>query len=163
MALFVLRKLILHTRMRSYRMWLDVWFLVGHFVYFHTSCVRTGSGRSFAGRLCDKYHNLMSCLSWFGTYFLCILISQFMIICAIPTYMSFLTTKLSEDSKEGVIALKKIMCVCVTVKWSCSRYPILHKPIQLGKSNSTFTHKAHKKNMAYLTYNRARLEQAPAE
>ena len=43
------------------------------FVYFHTSCVRTAkaladcvdaqAARAFAGRLCDKYHNLMS---WFN-------------------------------------------------------------------------------------------------
>ena len=41
MALFVLRKLILQTRMCSHPVGLDVWFLVGPFVYFHTSCVRT--------------------------------------------------------------------------------------------------------------------------
>ena len=41
MVLFVLRKLILQTLMRSYPMGLDVWFLVGPFVYFHTSSVRT--------------------------------------------------------------------------------------------------------------------------
>ena len=41
MALFVLRKLILQTRMRSHQVGLDVWFLVEHFVYFHTSCMRT--------------------------------------------------------------------------------------------------------------------------
>ena len=45
MAHFVLRKLILQTRMSSHPaaiQWgLDVWFLVGPFVYFHTSCVRT--------------------------------------------------------------------------------------------------------------------------
>ena len=40
MAFFVLRKLILQTRMRSRPVGLDVWFLVGPFVYFHTSCVR---------------------------------------------------------------------------------------------------------------------------
>ena len=33
-------------------------FLVGPFVYFHTLCERTAK----AGRLCDKYHNLMSWL-----------------------------------------------------------------------------------------------------
>ena len=38
---FVLRKLILQTRMRSYAGGLDVWCLVGPFVYFHTVCVRT--------------------------------------------------------------------------------------------------------------------------
>ena len=41
MALFVLRKLILQTRMRSHQVGLDVWLLIGPFVYFHTSCVRT--------------------------------------------------------------------------------------------------------------------------
>ena len=41
MALFVLRKLILQTRMGSHPVGLDVWCLVGPFVYFHTSCVRT--------------------------------------------------------------------------------------------------------------------------
>ena len=41
MALFVLRKLIPQTRMRSHRVGLDFWLLVGPFVYFHTLCVRT--------------------------------------------------------------------------------------------------------------------------
>ena len=72
MALFVLCKLILQTRMRSHPVGLDDWFLVGPFIFFHISCVNSeGSGETvqmrrlawaFAGRLCDKYHNLMS---WF--------------------------------------------------------------------------------------------------
>ena len=41
MVLFILRKLILQTRMCSYPVGLDVWFLVGPFIYFHTSCVQT--------------------------------------------------------------------------------------------------------------------------
>ena len=41
MVLFVIRKLILQTRMRSHPVWLDVWYLVWPFFYFHTSCVRT--------------------------------------------------------------------------------------------------------------------------
>ena len=41
MALFVLRKLILQTRMQSHPVGLDTWFLVGPFVCFHTLCVRT--------------------------------------------------------------------------------------------------------------------------
>ena len=41
MALFVLHKLILQTRMRSHPVGLDVWFFIGPFLYFHTSCVRT--------------------------------------------------------------------------------------------------------------------------
>ena len=40
-ALFILRKFILQTRICSHPVELDVWFLVGPFVYFHTSCVRT--------------------------------------------------------------------------------------------------------------------------
>ena len=70
MVLFVLRKRILQTRMHSHPVGLDVWFLVGHFVYF--MCANSeGSGESarmrrlawaFAGRLCDKYHNLVSWL-----------------------------------------------------------------------------------------------------
>ena len=41
MVLSVLSKLIFQTRMRSHLVGLDVWFLAGPFVYFHTSCVRT--------------------------------------------------------------------------------------------------------------------------
>ena len=41
MALFVLRKLILQTRMRSHPVGLGAWFLVGSFVYFHTLCMRS--------------------------------------------------------------------------------------------------------------------------
>ena len=41
MVLFVLSKLTLQTRMRSHPVGLHVWFLVGPFVYLHTSCVRT--------------------------------------------------------------------------------------------------------------------------
>ena len=71
MVIFVLRKLILQVSMRNHPVGLDVWCLVGPLVYFHTSCLRTEkpcSGETarmrrlawaFAGRLCDKYHNLM--------------------------------------------------------------------------------------------------------
>ena len=41
MAHFVLRKLILQTRMRSHPEGLDVLFFVGFLVYFHTSCEQT--------------------------------------------------------------------------------------------------------------------------
>ena len=73
MALFVLRKLILQTRMRSHPVGLDVWFLVGPFVYFHTSCVRTakalvrlrgcaGSPEPLLVAYVIRNHNLMSWL-----------------------------------------------------------------------------------------------------
>ena len=59
---------------------LDVWFLVRPIFYFHTSSARTAKAPArlhkhagspepslvawaFAGRLCDKYHNLMSWLN----------------------------------------------------------------------------------------------------
>ena len=41
MVLFVLRRRILQTGMRSHPVGLDIWFFVRPFVYFHTSCVRT--------------------------------------------------------------------------------------------------------------------------
>ena len=59
MVLFIHLKLILQIRMRSHPVGLDVWILVGPFIYFHSSCVRTAKAQ---GRLCDKYHNLMSWL-----------------------------------------------------------------------------------------------------
>ena len=75
MVLFVLRKLILQTCMRSHPVGLDVWFLVWLLIYFHTSCVQTANSKSsgetarmrrltgaFLVRLCEKYHNLMSWL-----------------------------------------------------------------------------------------------------
>ena len=72
MALLILRKLILQTRIRSHPMGLYVWFLVGLFVYF--MCANSeGSGETawifmlawaIAGRISDKYHNLMSWLKW---------------------------------------------------------------------------------------------------
>ena len=53
MALFILRKFILQMRMRSYPVGLDLWFLVGPFLYFHSSCVRTAKAlvrlRGYAG------------------------------------------------------------------------------------------------------------------
>ena len=68
-------KLILQSRMRSHPVALDIWFLAGLFVYFHTSCARTAKALArlrgmrrpawaFAGRLRDQYHNLMSWFSW---------------------------------------------------------------------------------------------------
>ena len=53
MALSVLRKLILQTRMRSHPVGLDVWFLVWPYLYFHASCMRTAKAlarlRGWAG------------------------------------------------------------------------------------------------------------------
>ena len=66
LVLFVLSRLIFWTCMRSHPVGLNVWFLVGPFVYFHPSCVWTAKALArlsgCAGRLCDEYHNLMSLL-----------------------------------------------------------------------------------------------------
>ena len=48
-ALIVPRKLILQTCMCRHPLGIDVWCLVGYFVYFHTSCVRTAKALA---RLC---------------------------------------------------------------------------------------------------------------
>ena len=40
MIRFVLSKLILQTRVRSHPVGLDVWFFIGPFLYFHTSCAQ---------------------------------------------------------------------------------------------------------------------------
>ena len=74
---FILRKLIHQTHMHSHPVGLDVWFWVKPFVYFQTSSVRTANALTvkywaFTGRLCDKYHNLMSRLNlskaWNGAW-----------------------------------------------------------------------------------------------
>ena len=72
MVFFVLRKLILQTHMRTHPVGLDVRFLVGPFVYFHTSCVRAAKAlarlRGSAGSPEPSlvayviYHKLMSWL-----------------------------------------------------------------------------------------------------
>ena len=80
MAIFILRKLILQTCMCSQPVGLDVWFVGGPFIYFfiYFMCAnREGSGETaqmlrltwaFAGRPCDKYHNLMSWLIYSKSY-----------------------------------------------------------------------------------------------
>ena len=73
MVLFVLRKQMLQTCMRNQPVELDVWFLVGPFVYFHTSCVWTAKALVRLHQCADlpeppwspmffKYHNLVSWL-----------------------------------------------------------------------------------------------------
>ena len=83
MALSVLRKPILQTRMRSHLVGLDVCFCFFFFFVFFCRTLRLlpyfmcanseVSGETarmrrlawaFAGRLCGKYHNLMSWLKW---------------------------------------------------------------------------------------------------
>ena len=68
MVLFVLRKLILQTRMRSHPMGLDVWFLIGTFVNFHTSCVRTAKALSPEPSLVAYVIVISTILSRAGSY-----------------------------------------------------------------------------------------------
>ena len=75
MALFVLRKFILQTRMRSHPVALYVWCLVGSIIYFHTSRVQTAKALAsarmrrlawaFAVRLCKKIRTI---ISWAGSF-----------------------------------------------------------------------------------------------
>ena len=65
MALFVLFTLILQTRMHSHPVALDVWFLVGPFVCFHTSCVRTAKAL--------VAYVVSTIFSWAGSNFVCVL------------------------------------------------------------------------------------------
>ena len=73
MVLFVLRKFILQTGMRSHPAGLDVWFLLRLFVYFHTLCVRTAK---VLARLCGcavspepslVAHVVSTIISWAGS------------------------------------------------------------------------------------------------
>ena len=69
MVLFVIRKFILQTRMRSHQVGVFVWLLVGPFVYFHTSCVQTAK----AGCIVSPEPSLVAYVvstitSWAGSF-----------------------------------------------------------------------------------------------
>ena len=105
MALFVLRKCILQTRMRYHPVGLDVWFLVGPFVYFHTLCLRTAKAlarlRGCAGSLepslvaCDKNH--ISCAG-----------SIVSIILAIGCWFFNLWAALWQNQQSGMYAQRRL-------------------------------------------------------
>ena len=75
MALFVLRKLFLQRRMRSYsvgaRCRIFGWTLrlLPYFMRANSDCADAQLAWAFAGRLCDKYHNLMSWLKFHLTIY----------------------------------------------------------------------------------------------
>ena len=77
LALFVLRKFILQTCMRSHPVRLDVWFLVWLVVYFHTSCVLTAKAlarlRESAGSLEPSLitYVISPIISWAGSNVYC--------------------------------------------------------------------------------------------
>ena len=67
-----LHKLLLQTRIRSHPVGLDVWFLVGPFVYFHTSCVWTAKAparlRGCAGSPEPSLVAYVISTSWAGSF-----------------------------------------------------------------------------------------------
>ena len=74
MALFILRKPILQTRMRSHPVGLDVSLLVGSFVYFHSSCMRTVKTLARLGGCADSpepsqvAYAIITIISWAGSF-----------------------------------------------------------------------------------------------
>ena len=131
MVFFVLRKLILQTRMRCHPVRLDVWFFgqtLCLLLYF--LCANSeGSGetawmrrlaRAFACRLCDKYHNLMSWLIlWFYVSFsLGAREGLRSLTGARPGYFSllFLTVKkLQFQTDSSSLSVKKLLTSCVLI------------------------------------------------
>ena len=75
--LFVLCKLIIQTRMCSHPVGLAAW----HFVYFHTSCVRTANVLARLRRCADSpepslvAYVISTIISWAGSFIVFILIS----------------------------------------------------------------------------------------
>ena len=104
MVLFILRKLIFQTCMHSHPAGLDVWFLVRPFVYFHTSCVRSVKALArlrrlawvFAGRLCDKCHNLMSWLK-----------------CPLGLHHISIRQRIFLLTTENLSAIQEATCICL--------------------------------------------------
>ena len=76
MVFFVLRKLILQTRMSSHPVELNVWILVRPFFYFYTSCMRTAKALAIM-RGCGGSpepsmvaYVISTIISWPGSYHL---------------------------------------------------------------------------------------------
>ena len=73
MVLFVLRKLDLQMCTCSHPVGLDVWFLVGFFVYCHTSCMRTAKALASCGCAGSPEPSLVAyvistIISWAGSF-----------------------------------------------------------------------------------------------
>ena len=83
---FVIRKLILQMHMRSHPVKQDVWFLVGPFVYFHTSCVRTAKALARMRRCAGLpepslvAYVISTIISWAGSFIIdatCLFVQHF--------------------------------------------------------------------------------------
>ena len=93
MALSVLRKLILQTSMRSHPVGQDVWFLVGPFVCFHTSCMQTATAQARL-RGCKGSpepslftYVISTIISWAGSYGVCIYFHENFDTSALPFHI----------------------------------------------------------------------------
>ena len=119
MAFFVLRKLFLQSRMRSHPMGLDVWFLVGHFVYFQTSCVRTAKAlaslRGCAGSPEPSLvaYVISTIISWAGSF-------------------HFVSTKQDTWTGHHHVMITSFLSKCVTQRLLCFCQPALARLWQLS-------------------------------
>ena len=74
MVLFILRKLILQMHVHSHPVGLEVWYSVGPYVYFHTSCVQTAKALARLHRCaCSPEPSLVAnvistIISWAGSF-----------------------------------------------------------------------------------------------
>ena len=94
---FVLRKPILQTRMCRQSVGLDVWILVGPFVYFQTSCVRTAKAlarrRGCAG---SPEHSLVAyvintLISWAGSFMTLLILKHTQLVQCSPIFLYYFT------------------------------------------------------------------------
>ena len=117
MALFVLRKLILQSFMRSHSVGLDVWFLVGPFVYFHTLCVRTAKARARLRGCAGSPEPLLvayairTIISWAGSYHLSTM-ATYTCLANVQNHLSLRMTKPTtwhvRSAKTRVFALRSV-------------------------------------------------------
>ena len=95
MALFVLHNLILQTHMRSHPMGLDIWFFVGPFAYFHTSCERTAKAlvrqRGCAGLPEPSLvaYVISTIISWAGSYLFVLMHVTWLLCCIMVKEQAF--------------------------------------------------------------------------
>ena len=142
MALFVLRKLFLQSRMRSHPVGIDVSVLVGPFVYFHTSYVRTAKlwrdcviawirrlVWAFAGHLCNKYCTI---ISWAGSnIFRTFYWSLYIPICLIFYLYVLFNGMSSIEMRHFLSVLSFELCACKTIQ-----NKLVFQQIKLGKKIS---------------------------
>ena len=111
MALFVLGKFILQMLMHNHPVGLDVWFLVGLFIYFHPSCVRTAKALARLRRCTGLpqpslvAYVVSTIISWAGSNILQNILCQILRTCHFTCSCTLLFGRAS-TSVEGVRRLK---------------------------------------------------------